>query len=234
MSKPISSLAVGAVLFDLDGTLLDTVPDLHAATSAMLRDLGRPELPVDTIRSFVGRGVPNLVKRALANKLDVADDPEPPPPEALDSYHRHYARENGRNVSVYPGVIDGLDAFKAKGLPLAVITNKPGAFTLPLLAATGLAKYFDVVIGGDLLPKQKPDPMALIWACGRLNVSPADALFVGDSVNDFLAGRAAGCHVFLLPYGYNEDRDVRELACDAIVPTVLDAAKYISKLQNDA
>ena len=230
MKQP-PTLSVGAVLFDLDGTLLDTIPDLHAATSAMLRELGRPELPIDTIRSFVGRGIPNLVKRTLANALDVADDPEPPPQAALDSYRRHYARENGRNVRVYPGVIEGLEAFKAKGIPLAVITNKAGAFTQPLLELTGLAKYFDVVVGGDRLPKPKPDPMALTWACGRLDVSPADTLFIGDSINDFLAGRAAGCHVFLVPYGYNEDRDVHELACDAIVPTVIDAAQYIRKLQ---
>ena len=226
----IPALAVGAVLFDLDGTLLDTIPDLHAATSAMLRELGRPELPVATIRSFVGRGIPNLVKRTLANSLDVADDPTPPPPAALEAYWRHYARENGCNVKLYPGVIDGLEAFKAKGIPMAVITNKAGAFTHPLLESTGLAKYFDVVIGGDLLPKHKPDPMGLVWACGRLNVSPADALFIGDSINDFVAGRAAGCHVFLLPYGYNEDRDVHELECDAIVSTVFDAAQHIRKI----
>ena len=86
-----------------------------------------------------------------------------------------------------------------------------------------------MVVSGDTLPRIKPDPMALVWACGRLNVSPADALFVGDSVNDFLAGRAASCHVFLLPYGYNEGRDVQELDCDAIVPTVLSAAHRIRK-----
>jgi phosphoglycolate phosphatase len=224
LSEP---LAVGAVLFDLDGTLLDTVPDLYAAACAMLRDLGRPELPLEAIRSYVGRGIPNLVKRVLAGSLDVAEDDTPPPPEALSSFRRHYARENGRNVRHYPGVLAGLDALKASGMPMAVITNKAGAFTLPLLELTGLAGYFDVVVSGDLLPRQKPDPMALVWACGRLNVSPAEALFIGDSINDFLAGRAAGCHVFLLPYGYNEGRDVRELDCDAIVPTVESAVERI-------
>ena len=221
-------LAVGAVLFDLDGTLLDTVPDLYAAACAMLRDLGRPELPLETISSYVGRGIPNLVKRVLAGSLDVAEDASPPPADALASFRRHYARENGLNVRHYPGVIEGLDALKAKGIPLAVITNKAEAFSLPLLELTGLAGYFDVVVSGDLLPRQKPDPMALIWACGRLDVSPADAVFIGDSINDFLAGRAAGCHVFLLPYGYNEGRDVQELACDAIVPTVAYATQLIT------
>lgn len=221
-------LAVGAVLCDLDGTLLDTVPDLHAAVNAMLRDLGRPELPRAAVCSYIGRGIPNLVKRALAASLEVADDSVPPPQAALDSFRRHYARENGRNAALYPGVIEGLEALKAAGFPLAVITNKAGAFTLPLLESTGLAGYFDVVVSGDLLPRTKPDAMPLIWACGRLGVSPADALFIGDSVNDFRAARAAGCHVFLLPYGYNEGRDVQELECDAIVPTVAAAAQRIA------
>jgi phosphoglycolate phosphatase len=222
-------LAVSAVLFDLDGTLLDTVPDLYAAVSAMLRDLGRPELPIDAIRSYVGRGIANLVKRSLAGSLEVADD-SPPPADALDSFRRHYARENGRQTQAYPGVVAGLEALKAKGVPMAVITNKASAFTLPLLELTGLAGYFDVVVSGDLLPRPKPDPMALVWACGRLGVSPADTLFIGDSVNDFLAARAASCRVFLLPYGYNEGRDVQELDCDAIVPTIDYAAELLTPL----
>jgi phosphoglycolate phosphatase len=225
------TLAVGAVLCDLDGTLLDTVPDLYAAACAMLRDLGRPELPLESIRSYVGRGIPNLVKRVLAGSLEAADDASAPPKEALDSFRRHYARENGRNSKPYPGVIDGLDNLKAQGLPLAVITNKAGAFTLPLLELTGLAAYFDVIVSGDLLPKPKPDPMALIWACGRIGVSPADTLMIGDSVHDFRAGRAAGCHVFLVPYGYNEGLDVRDLDCDAIVSTVAEAAQRIRNLE---
>ena len=150
------SLAVGAVLCDLDGTLLDTVPDLYAAACAMLNDLARPS-PLTELMS---------------------DNASAPPKEALDSFRRHYARENGRNSKPYPGVIAGLDKLKAMGLPLAVITNKAGAFTLPLLKMTGLAAYFDVVVSGDLLPKPKPDPMALIWACGRMGVSPADTLMM--------------------------------------------------------
>ena len=218
-------LAFGAVLFDLDGTLLDTAPDLHAAVCAMLCDMGRPELPIDAIRCYVGRGIANLVKRSLAGSLEVADGP--PPPEALASFRRHYARENGRHTRPYPGVVDGLDRLKAMGMPMAVITNKAEAFTRPLLELSGLSGYFDVVVGGDLLPKPKPDPMALIWACGALRVSPAQALMVGDSVHDFHAGRAAGCHVFLVPYGYNEGLDVHDFDCDAIVPTIDYAAQRI-------
>ncbi len=220
--------AARAVLLDLDGTLLDTALDLHAAACAMLRDLGRPELPIATIRAYVGRGIPNLIKRVLAGDLEAANDPAPPPPEALASFRKHYASVNGRNASPFPGAIQGLTTLKAKGFPLAVITNKAEAFTLPLLQSTGLASFFDCVVSGDLLPRAKPDAMPLVWACGRLNVSPADAVMVGDSVHDFQAGRAAGCRVFLVPYGYNEGRDVRDLDCDAIVQNLEEAAQRLS------
>ena len=223
----MTTVDVRAVLFDLDGTLLDTVPDLHAAVCAMLADLGRPALPEEAVRSYVGRGIANLVKRVLADSLDAAEDDSPAPAEALASFRRHYARENGRRTQLFPGAREGLEAIRAKGLPMAVITNKAEAFTRPLLEMTGLAEFFSVVVSGDNLPRHKPDPMSLVWTCGRLGVSPTDALFIGDSVNDFLAARAACCRVFLLPYGYNEGRDVRELECDAIVPSIVSAAPLI-------
>lgn len=220
---------VKAVLLDLDGTLLDTVLDLHAAADGMLADLGRPPVAIEDIRAYVGRGIPNLVKRILAGNLEAADDPAPPPEDALAAFKKHYAEVNGRASRPFPGAVAGLEALKAKGLPLGVITNKAGAFTSVLLDRTGLAPYLDVVVPGDLLPKPKPDPMPVIWACGRLGVSPADALLIGDSVHDFKAGRGAGCKVFLVPYGYNEGQDVRGLDCDAIVASIADAASRISK-----
>ncbi|MDR3298488.1 MAG: phosphoglycolate phosphatase [Candidatus Accumulibacter sp.] len=228
----MTPIDVRAVLFDLDGTLLDTLPDLHAAVGAMLADFGRPALPEDAVRRYVGRGVANLVKRALAGALDGADDDSPAPTDALDSFRRHYARENGQRTQFFPGAREGLEAIRAKGLPMAVITNKAAAFTVPLLEMTGLAAFFPVVVSGGDLPRNKPDPMPLIWACGRLGVSPADALFIGDSVNDFRAARAACCRVFLLPYGYNEGRDARELDCDAIVPSIASAADLIRHPQD--
>ena len=221
------SVAVKAVLLDLDGTLLDTVLDLHAAANGMLADLGRPSVAIEEIRAYVGRGIPNLVKRVLAGKLEAADDPTPPPDDALTSFKKHYAHFNGRAAKPFPGVVAGLDALKEMGLPLGVITNKAQAFTLPLLERTGLAPYMSVTVSGDQLPKPKPDPMPLVWACGRLNVSPADTLLIGDSVHDFKAGKAAGCKVFLVPYGYNEGQDVQGLAADAIVETILAATALI-------
>jgi phosphoglycolate phosphatase len=222
-------VAVKAVLLDLDGTLLDTVLDLHAAANGMQRDLGNAEVAVEDIRAYVGRGIPNLVKRVLAGALEAADDLTPPPANALASFKKHYEHFNGRASKPFPGVMEGVKALKAMGLPLGVITNKAQAFTLPLLERTGLAPYMDVIVSGDILPKPKPDPMPVIWACGRLGVSPADTLLIGDSVHDFKAGRNGGCKVFLVPYGYNEGQDVRGLDADAIVETLFDAAQLVTR-----
>jgi phosphoglycolate phosphatase len=223
------SIQVKAVLLDLDGTLLDTVRDLHAAANGMLGDLGRAEVAVEDIRAYVGRGIPNLVKRVLAGSLEAADDPAPPPDNALASFKKHYTEVNGRAARPFPGVMAGLAALKAMGMPLGVITNKAGAFTNVLLERTGMTPFMSVVVAGDQLPRPKPDPMPVVWACGRLGVSPADTLLIGDSVHDFKAGRAAACRVFLVPYGYNEGQDVRGLDCDAIVETIADAASRITK-----
>ncbi len=218
---------VKAVLLDLDGTLLDTAPDLLEAANGMLTELARPEVSITEIRAYVGRGIPNLVKRLLAGKLEAADDPAPPPAEALASFRRHYAESNGRRAALYPGVREGLDALAALNLPLACITNKAEAFTAPLLDRTGLTRYFKVVVSGDTLPRAKPDPMPIIWVCGHFDLKPKDMLMIGDSVNDARAARAAGCPVFIVPYGYNEGRDVRKLDCDAIVATLFEATTLI-------
>jgi phosphoglycolate phosphatase len=216
-----------AVLLDLDGTLLDTAPDLLEAANGMLTELGRPEVLIADIRAYVGRGIPNLVKRLLAGRLDAADEPAPPPAAPLASFRRHYADSNGRYAALYPGVKEGLDALAAMNLPLACITNKAEAFTAPLLERTGLAPYFKVVVSGDTLPRAKPDPMPIIWVCGHFDLKPKDMLMIGDSVNDAKAARAAGCPVFIVPYGYNEGQDVRKLDCDAIVASLFDATKLI-------
>jgi len=221
-------LQIRAALLDLDGTLLDTVLDLHAAANGMLTDLGRPEIAVDDVRNYVGRGIPNLVKRCLAGSRAAADDATPPPADALASFRRHYAAVNGRRAALYPGVREGLTALRAQGLRLACITNKAEAFTLPLLERTGLAPFFEIVVSGDSLAKNKPDPLPVLWICERFGISPQQALLIGDSINDFKAARAAGCAVFLVPYGYNEGMDVRNLECDAIVATVFDAVRLIT------
>jgi len=212
--KPIRS-----VTLDLDGTLVDTVPDLAAAANGMLRELGRPEYDMDTIAGFIGRGIPKLVERCLPD-LDAEAVAK-----AQAIFRRHYAVENGLRSRLYPGVLEGLQALRAAGLPMAVITNKAAAFTEPLLVATQLASWFEFAVSGDSLPEKKPHPMQLLHACQRMGTTPAENLHIGDSRHDAAAARAAGCPVFLVPYGYNEGEDVQGIDCDAIVASLAEAAR---------
>ena len=212
--KPIRS-----VTLDLDGTLVDTVPDLAAAANGMLRELGRPEYDMDTIAGFIGRGIPKLVERCLPD-LDAEAVAQ-----AQVVFRRHYAVENGLRSRLYPGVLEGLQALRAAGLPMAVITNKAAAFTEPLLVATQLASWFEFAVSGDSLPEKKPHPMQLLHACQRMGTLPAENLHIGDSRHDAAAARAAGCPVFLVPYGYNEGEDVQGIDCDAIVASLAEAAR---------
>lgn len=223
-------LAVDAVMVDLDGTLLDTIPDLATAANLTLQEIGRPPLSLEVIKSYVGKGIPTLVKRCLTGHL--VDGVEPDDEElarVLPIFKRHYAAENGRLTTIYPGVREGLAAMEDLGLPLACVTNKAAAFTEPLLARMGLSRHFRVVVSGDTLAEKKPHPAPLLHICSRLGVAPERALLIGDSVNDVAAARAAGCPVFCVPYGYNEGADVRELDCDAIVPTLDAAARRLMR-----
>jgi phosphoglycolate phosphatase len=220
-------LRVRAAIIDLDGTMLDTIPDLTAAANLMLREMGRPPLDEDLVRTFVGKGIQNLVERVLAAACDGAAAEQFS--RALPIYERCYTEVNGRHTTLYPGVREGLDALRSLELPLACVTNKSARFTLPLLEQVGLASYFSEVVAGDTLPRKKPDPLPLLHVCGRLGVAPPQMLMIGDSVNDAEAARAAGCPVFCVTYGYNEGRDVRELDVDAVVESLIEATRLIQK-----
>ena len=215
-------------MIDLDGTLLDTIPDLAAATNLMLGALGEPALPLDTVRAFVGKGIPRLVERALARDRDGRIDAETLA-QALPVFERFYGEVNGRHTTVYPGVREGLQQLRAAGFPLACVTNKAAAFTLPLLRQTELDRYFAQVISGDTLERKKPDPLPLLHVCAQFGVAPERMLMIGDSVNDVQAARAAGCPVFCVPYGYNEGQTVQHSDVDAIVSALTDCILLIKK-----
>jgi phosphoglycolate phosphatase len=221
-------LAVRAVAIDLDGTMLDTIEDLCAAVNHTLSELELPQLELELVRTFVGKGISNLVERSLRASLQAEPDPELVA-RAMPVYAAHYERVNGDTTTIYPGVREGLDALMQAGLPLACITNKSSRFTAPLLERVGFARYFPVVVCGDTLPQKKPDPQPLTHAAQRLQVQPVQMLMIGDSINDAQAARAAGCPVFCVNYGYNEGHDVRSLDVDAIVPSLLEAAALIRK-----
>lgn len=225
--KPRFPLPVAAVTIDLDGTLLDTIPDLAAAANLMLCELERPPLDEALVRTFVGKGIQNLVERVLAAAFDGAAAGLMA--RALPIYERCYASVNGRHTRIYSGVVEGLDILRAGGFLLACVTNKATRFTVPLLAQVGLAPYFREVVAGDTLPRKKPDPLPFIHVCERLRVVPRQMLVIGDSVNDAQAARTAGCPVFCVDYGYNEGRDVRELDIDAIVSSLIEATRLIQK-----
>ena len=221
-------LRVKAVMIDLDGTLADTIPDLAEAANMMLRELDRPGLERELIRTFVGKGIPKLVERALAGNLE-GGVPAGVLARALAIYERCYAEVNGKHTVIFPGVSEGLRTLRAMQLPLACVTNKAERFTLALLEHLQLARCFEQVIAGDTLPQKKPDPQPLLHACRGFGIAPGDMLMIGDSANDVEAARAAGCPVFCVTYGYNEGRDVRELDVDAIVASLIEATRLIQK-----
>ena len=220
---------VGAIAFDLDGTILDTIHDLAAAVNALLVELGYPPLPKAEIRDFVGKGMPNLVRRALASVNGVPpaaiDDAEVK--DALTRYQAHYASLLGRETLPYPGAVEGIERLAAMGLPLAVVTNKAARFIAPHLEHAGIAHYFKLVIGGDSLPVRKPDPGPLLHVAAAFGIPPERLLMVGDSINDAEAARAAGCPVLILPYGYNEGGSVQALDADGIVASLAAVADRV-------
>ncbi len=211
------------MLLDLDGTLLDTAPEIAAAAAEMLAELGLEPVPAPIVRDFIGKGIPSLVRRTLAASLGREPD-ERRVGSAIESFFFNYARQIGRAANPYPGVVEGLDSMRAAGLGLACVTNKTAQFTLPLLEATGLTAYFGTVISGDSVARKKPAADPVLAACNLLGVAPNEAVMVGDSANDALAARAAGCPVLLVPYGYSEGVDVQSIDCDGIVASLLHVA----------
>lgn len=206
---------VRVVMFDLDGTLLDTAPQIAEAANQMLAVLGKPALPQAQISTYIGEGVQNLIKRCLTGSLHA----EPEGDEfarAQPLYHAVYAA-NAVDSQPFAGVLPALQSLQQLGYRLACVTNKPEKFTLPLLQHSGLADFFDIVISGDSLPKKKPDPLPLLHICQQLGVLPAQAMLVGDSETDIAAAHAAGCFVVAVPYGYNQGRPIDASQVDATI-----------------
>ncbi|MFN3983923.1 MAG: phosphoglycolate phosphatase [Rhodocyclaceae bacterium] len=224
-ARDLPQLRVRAVLFDLDGTLLDTVADIAEAANRMLADLGRPQRSLQEIRDFVGKGIPNLVRRCMTEG-SVASEAEIE--AAVQRFKQHYAEVNGSRSGIFPGVLATLEALRARGLALAVVTNKAGAFAEPLLERMGIAGFFHAVVSGDTLPVKKPDPAVLRHACELLGVGCEQALMVGDSANDALAARGAGMSVLLVTYGYSEGVAVDTLDCDGLLSSTVEMLERIA------
>lgn len=217
---------VKAVMVDLDGTLIDTAPEIALAANAMLDALNLSSLPVAKIQTFIGDGAAKLVERCMTETLREAPNANLLL-EAQTLFFAHYADV----VSIsqpYPQAEQGLQQLKKIGLPLACITNKPAKFTVPLLQATGLIDYFDLVVSGDTLPKKKPEPDQIFHICKQFGMEPWEALLIGDSNTDILAAKNAGCYVFTVPYGYNQGLAIDHGSVDAMIEHLADTLNYLN------
>ena len=216
------------VLIDVDGTLVDSVPDLAYCVDEMMKQLGMPVHGEAKVREWVGNGVERLTRRALIGQLDGEPD-EALFEKAYPIFLELYSDNTCKRSCLYPGVTEGLAFLKKKGFKLGCVTNKAACFTEPLLQELGIFDDFAIVISGDTLAKKKPDPMPLLHGAEFFGVKPENALMLGDSVSDVKAARAAGFQIICMSYGYNHGVDIRESNPDAVIdsmaelPSLLDA-----------
>ncbi|MEW9899802.1 phosphoglycolate phosphatase [Chitinivorax sp. PXF-14] len=218
--------AIRAVAIDLDGTLLDTINDLAGAANGMRERMGLPALPVERVKTYVGDGMVSLVKRTLLDRRD-GNPPQTQVEEGVELFKQCYDALLSVETTAYPEVVDGLHRMKQGGLRLACITNKPKRFTEPLLLATGLAPFFELILSGDSLAEKKPHPLPLLHACEFFEITPAELAMIGDSQNDILAAKNAGALAIAVPYGYRHEGPVEALGADHVVTGLVGAAELL-------
>ena len=207
------------ILIDVDGTLVDSVPDLAYCVDEMMKQLDMPIHGEEKVREWVGNGVERLTRRALIGQLDGEPD-EALFKKAYPIFLDLYAENTSKRSCLYPGVEEGLAYMQAAGYKLGCVTNKAEQFTHPLLKELGVFDRFSIVISGDTLPEKKPHPMPLLHAAEFFGVEPANALMLGDSVSDVKAARAAGFQIVCMSYGYNHGVDIREANPDAVIDSM--------------
>jgi phosphoglycolate phosphatase len=214
------------ILIDVDGTLVDSVPDLAYCVDEMMKQLGRPVHGEQKVRDWVGNGVERLVRRALIGQLHGEPD-EVAFARAYPLFLDLYAANTSQRSILYPGIREGLDYLKRQGYRLGCVTNKAEQFTLPLLNDLGLVDDFEIVVAGDTLPKKKPDPLPLQHAAQQLGVAPCSSLMVGDSQSDVKAARAAGFQIVCMSYGYNHGEDIRLYHPDAVIDSLIEIKEIL-------
>jgi len=225
--RGMTSLTVDAAMIDLDGTMVDTLPDFAVAIGLMLDELGRPPVDTAVVATMIGKGADHLVRAVLEHVAAGAAVDAALVEQGQQRYRHHYGEVNGRHAVVFPGVVAGLEALHRRGLRLACLTNKPTAFAEALLATAKLANFFEIVRGGDAFLRIKPDPMPLVQTCALLGTLPARTLMVGDSSNDARAARAAGCPVVLATYGYNHGEPVRAVEADGFYDSLVEVSQML-------
>lgn len=214
-----------AALFDLDGTLIDTAPDIHAAASAMLKELGLPPVEFVVARGYIGDGINRFVKRTLTRQW--WGEPEDALLQKAEALMReHYKKECTARLLCYDGVMDTLRVLQNNNVAMACVTNKPAAFSEPLLCASGLRSFFATVISGDTLTVKKPNPEPLLAAVKTINADIRQTWMVGDSAADAKAARAAGCRFAVVRYGYHRSGELPP--ADKVLEKFADVAPLIT------
>ncbi len=217
-----------AVLIDVDGTMVDSVPDLAYCVDEMMAALDMPAHGEEKVRHWVGNGVERLVKRALLGQLNGEPD-ESLFQRAYPVFIELYEANTCERSQLYPGVREGIDYLKSIGLRVGCVTNKAAQFTLPLLKTLGIHDDFEIVISGDTLPKKKPDPLPLLHGAEFFGLSPNDCLMIGDSISDVKAARAAEFKIICMSYGYNHGVDIRDSKPDAVIDSMIELGQLFSK-----
>lgn len=198
------------IIFDFDGTLINSGPDLAEALNFMLKDIGKETYSQETIHNWVGNGARTLVKRALLGKIDVEGE-EIDPQEfknSLDTFLKYYKEHVCVKTIMYPNVYETLKTLFESGYKLSIVTNKPYEFIEPILTKLGILDMFALYIGGDSLAEKKPSPAPLLHVCQKLSIDVKDSVMVGDSKNDILAARACEMDSIGVSYGYNYGNDI--------------------------
>jgi phosphoglycolate phosphatase len=221
------------VLFDLDGTLVDSATDIAAAADDMMRALQRPAPGEERVRAWVGNGIERLVHRCLTGDMH-ADAAPALLDRAMALFHDAYTRHNGLHSRLYPGVTEGLAAAEAHGARLGCVTNKSRRYTEPLLRGLGLLSRFQVLVCGDTAAQRKPDPAPLLHALAAMELAARRALLVGDSESDVRAARAAGMPVVCVSYGYNHGRDIADSSPDAVLDTLAELGEVLRRGGSEA
>lgn len=206
MPSSIFRVSPKLVIFDLDGTLVDSVPDITVAIDKTLMDLGCSPAGEEKVRNWVGNGAAMLVKRAL-------DDANLPSDKqtlesTLDIFKQYYGADSSSYTRLYPGVLPCLQSLEKQQVTMAIVTNKPREFVPAILSALSIEQYFSLIIGGDDLPERKPSPLPLQHCMQQLGFSAEETVMVGDSIHDIDAAKAAGVTVIAVDYGYNHGQPV--------------------------
>ena len=209
------------IMIDVDGTLVDSVPDLSWCLDETLKQVGLPPRGETAAREWVGNGVIRIVERGIANDLDAAHDPEIFK-KAMPIFRELYAENTSKRSALYPGVREGMDYLATLGIKIGCITNKDAQFTHPILKDLGLWDDFEIVISGDTLEKKKPDPLPLLHGTKELGADPKKSLMLGDSTSDVKAARAAGFDIICMSYGYNHGVDIRDSNPDVVIDSFVE------------